>query len=311
MTKKRIQSVSVAGCGYMGWVFGCQCAAKEYPVSLYDISPEAINQARQHISQELDAREDQRLITPGEKQSILGRISFTQDLKKAVAKADFVFETVPEKLELKREIFAQLDRFSPADAILATGSSSLPVSRVDDVTKRPDRVLNTHFYPPIWEMPMVELMRGSATSEETLDRVRQFMKDINVVPLMVLKESTGFLFNRIWRAIKKECLTVADTGVASFEDVDRAWSIFMAVFKRVPGPFALMDSIGLDTVLDIEKVYHQKSGNSADAPPKILTDKVENGELGLKTGKGFYTYPRPAFEKEGWLPIGKRAGSED
>ncbi len=311
MKENRIQTVSVIGCGYMGWVFGLHCAIHGYPVNIYDINQEAIDRAKEQISQELDAQKDKRLITPEEKQAILRRISFTQDLQNAVATADFVFETVPEKLELKREIFARLDRFSPAETILATGSSSLPVSRIEDATKRPDRVLNTHFYPPIWEMPMVELMRGTATSEETLDRVRQFMNDIEVVSLMVLKESTGFLFNRIWRAIKKECLTVADTGVATFEDVDRAWSIFMAIFKKFPGPFALMDSIGLDTVLDIEKVYHQKSGNSADAPPKILTDKVENRELGLKTGKGFYTYPRPAFEKDDWLPIGKRAGSED
>ena len=305
MNENRIKTVSVIGCGHMGWIFGFHCAVYGYPIKFYDVNQAAIDKAEQLITDELDSRVKQQQLSEEEKQSVFGRFFFTRQLKEAVAEADLVFETVPEKIELKREIFARLDELAPSHAILATGSSSLPVSQIEDVTKRLDRVLNTHYYPPIWQMPMGELMRGKKTSEETLHRVRQFMRDIDVVPLMVLKESTGFLFNRIWRAIKKECLTVADTGVGTFEDIDRAWSIFTRVFQRVPGPFALMDTIGLDTILDIERVYYEKSGKMEDTPPNILINRVEKKELGVKAGGGFYTYPNPAFQMPHWLTGGE------
>jgi 3-hydroxybutyryl-CoA dehydrogenase len=114
----------------------------------------------------------------------------------------------------------------------------------------------------------------------------------------VLNESTGFIFNRIWRAIKKECLSVVDEGVASFEDVDRAW---MSLYNADIGPFGLMDRVGLDVVRDIELVYYEESRDPSDAPPRILLDKIELGDLGVKTGKGFYNYPNPLFREEGWL----------
>ena len=141
-------------------------------------------------------------------------------------------------------------------------------------------------------------MRGTATSNETIERVRRFAYNIEMIPLLVRKESTGFIFNRVWRAIKKECLCVVDDGVASHEDVDRAWMIFTGL---PIGPFGLMDMIGLDVVRDIEMVYYHESGDESDAPPKLLLDKIEKGELGVKTGKGFYTYPNPAFQNPSWL----------
>ena len=301
MANKPIETICVVGAGHMGWAFGFQCAVHGYPVWLHDIETQALESTKKSIDKELSTRINQQQLTPREGESIRSKFHFTQDLREAVAQADLVLETVPEKLELKRKIFAQLDRLCPSHTILATGSSSLPVSRIEDVTKRLDRVLNTHYYPPIWRVPMGELMPGSATSDETLVRVRQFMQSIGITPLMVRRESTGFLFNRIWRAIKKECLTVVDTGVATLEDVDRAWNIFLHIFKEAPGPFALMDTIGLDTILDIEMVYYRQSGSEADAPPRLLTDKVEKRELGVKAGKGFYTYPDPAFNNPGWL----------
>jgi len=304
MAKNPIETICVVGSGHMGWIFGFQCAVHGYPVWLFDIALEGLERAKKNITQEMNTRIDQQQLSPEEKKSILTRLHFTQDLNVGVAHADLVFEAVPEKLEIKRKIFAQLDQLSPSHTILATGSSSLPVSQIEDVTQRFDRVLNTHYYPPIWHMPMADVMRGTATSDETVDRVRQFIQSIGVTPLMVLKESTGFLFNRIWRAIKKECLTVVDTGVATFEDVDRAWNLFTGIFNKTPGPFALMDTIGIDTILDIELVYYQKSGNEVDAPPKLLTDKIDKNELGVKTGKGFYTYPNPTFQNPTWLKGG-------
>ena len=145
---------------------------------------------------------------------------------------------------------------------------------------------------------MVELMRGTATSDETMERARRFVRSIDMVPLIVHGQSTGFIFNRIWRAIKKECLRVVDSGVASHEDVDRAWMISAGM---PIGPFGRMDVIGLDVVRDIELVYYDESGDPSDAPPRVLLEKIEQGELGVKTGVGFYTYPNPAYEDPSWL----------
>ena len=145
---------------------------------------------------------------------------------------------------------------------------------------------------------MVELMGGTVTSADTLARARQFARTIGLTLLLVRKESTGFLFNRVWRAIKKECLHLVDDGVASYEDVDRAWII---AFGTPAGPFEFMDMIELDVVRNIEMVYYRESGEGSDAPPQLLLDKIARGELGLKTGKGFYSGPHPAFQMLGWL----------
>jgi 3-hydroxybutyryl-CoA dehydrogenase len=207
-------------------------------------------------------------------------------------------ETAPENLELKRKIFAQLDELCPAHTILATNSSSMPISSIESATKRVDKLLNTHFYPPIWVRPMVELMSGTATSLDTIEKVKQFAHSISLTPLIVKKESMGFIFNRVWRAIKRECLHLVDEGVASYDDVDRAW---MICFNLPYGPFGLMDMVGLDVVRDIEMKYYEQSDDEKDAPPKLLLDKIEKGELGIKTNKGFYTYPNPAFQDPNWL----------
>jgi 3-hydroxybutyryl-CoA dehydrogenase len=158
-------------------------------------------------------------------------------------------------------------------------------------------------YCPFWPLTfhrtaMVELMGGTATTEVTVTQARRFVRSLELTPLLVRKESTGFVFNRVWRAIKKETLHLVDDGVASHEDVDRAWMHFT---KMPIGPFGAMDMIGLDVVRDIEMVYYRESGDASDAPPQLLLDKIARGELGLKTGKGFYSYPNPAFQTPGWL----------
>ena len=145
---------------------------------------------------------------------------------------------------------------------------------------------------------MVELMRGTGTSEQSIETARQFALRMGMVPLIVMKESTGFLFNRVWRAIKKECMRVVESGVACHEDVDRAW---MIEFGQPMGPFGMMDIVGLDVVRDIEMVYCQESGDESDAPPQVLLDKIAKGQLGVKTGKGFYTYPNPAYQDPTFL----------
>jgi 3-hydroxybutyryl-CoA dehydrogenase len=302
-----IESVCIVGAGYMGYQIGLQCASHGFQVRMYDISGEALDMAVESITKVLDEWITDEEVTIGEKEAILGRIHTTEDMAEAVSEVDLVIEAIPERLELKREVFGELDRICSERTILATNSSSIRISKIEGATGRPDRLLNTHFYSNPWRSSVVELMRGTATSDETLERVRGFMLAIGMVPLTVLRESTGFIFNRVWRAIKRECLHLADEGVASFEDVDRAW---MSLYGRETGPFGMMDRIGLDVVLDIENVYYGESGDERDKPPRILVERVEKGELGVKTGKGFYTYPDPAFRDPSWLHSPGGTGQE-
>ena len=227
-------------------------------------------------------------------------------MEEAASDVDLVIEAIPESLELKREVFGTLDEICDDRTILATNSSSIRVSKIEGATGRRDRVLNTHFYNIPWRRSVVELMRGTDTSDETMERVRRFMESIGVTPLTVLRESTGFIFNRVWRAIKRECLHLVDDGVATFEDVDRIW---MILYEKEIGPFGMMDRVGLDVIRDIEMIYYEESGDERDAPPKLLLDKIERGELGLKTEKGFYSYPDPKFHDPDWLR-GKTLSSE-
>ena len=298
MQTKPFRTVCIVGAGSMGTQIGLQCATHGYTVWLVDRLAEALQRTAESHSQELEKRLEKQQITAEEKEVILRRIHLTTNMEEGASNADLVIETVPECLDIKREVFAQLDEVCPRHTILATNSSSLRISAIENATHRPDEVLNMHFYSLAMHRMMVELMRGTATSDETIEKVRQFARTLGLTPLLVRKESTGFIFNRVWRAIKKECLHLVDDGVASHEDVDRAWMIFLGTPF---GPFGMMDRVGLDVVRDVEMVYYRESGDESDAPPKLLLDKIEKGELGMKTGKGFYTYPDPAFEAPGWL----------
>ncbi|HEY8292440.1 MAG TPA: 3-hydroxyacyl-CoA dehydrogenase family protein, partial [Thermomicrobiales bacterium] len=212
-----------------------------------------------------------------------------------------VIEAIPERVEMKRALFSQLDECCREGAIVATNSSSIRVSYLEDAMTRPEKVANLHFYNPIGEIPMVEIGGGTKTDTETVDALTEYARRIALLPLHVRKESTGFIFNRVWRAIKKETLKVVESGVASFEDVDRAW---MTMYHTPMGPFGKMDEIGLDVVKEIEEHYAAESNDPTDLPPHILTERVTRGDLGMKTGRGFYRYPNPAWAQPDFLKPG-------
>ncbi|WP_295458854.1 3-hydroxyacyl-CoA dehydrogenase family protein [uncultured Thiodictyon sp.] len=305
MTKEPFDTVCIIGAGFMGTQIGLQCAAHGYTVRLVDCLEECLQRSAQSHSQELEQWRAKGYITADEPASIISRISFSRDLHAGVFDAGLVIESVPEVLEIKRAIFSQLDAACAGHTIFASNSSSLRISSIESATGRPGKVLNMHFYSSPWQRAMVELMKGTATSDETMASAAHFARAIGLTPLLVLRESTGFIFNRVWRAIKKECLQLVDSGVASAADVDRAWMI--ANHHRV-GPFGLMDMVGLDVVRDIEMVYFQESGDQSDAPPRLLLEKIEKGQLGVKTGQGFYAYPNPAYNDPAWLRGATDAG---
>jgi 3-hydroxybutyryl-CoA dehydrogenase len=213
-----------------------------------------------------------------------GHIVVCDSMEAAVANVGLAIEAVPEQLELKKEIFRTLDLLAPADAVLGSNSSSYPTSRIVEVVTRPERVLNMHFYmPPLQNA--VELMSCGATRPEIIESLIEILPRFGLDPYHVQRESVGFIFNRIWAAIKRESLSVVADGIATPSDVDR---IFQSVLRAAEAPFRLMDKVGLDVVLDIEEHYAATKGHSSEGARALLRRYVEEGRLGQKTSRGFY-----------------------
>jgi len=275
-----IKNVCIIGAGFTGKQIAAQTALHDYIVHVFDINEKIIETAKKYISGVLKRKNKNELIE---------NVHYYDDLSKALTNANLIIEAVPENLELKKEIFSQIDDFAPPDAIIATNSSSYPVSKIENAVNRKDKVLNIHFYPPIPTRPMADIMRGTKTSDQTFNRGMKWIKSIGCEPLVVKKECLGFVFNRLWRAVKKECIEIWAGGYAEAEDVDNAWKIFTGMNM---GPYTTMDGIGLDVVYAVEISYFEETGNPKDKPPQAFKEMIERGDLGMKSGKGFYNWSR-------------------
>ncbi|MBY9008396.1 MAG: 3-hydroxyacyl-CoA dehydrogenase family protein [Candidatus Lokiarchaeota archaeon] len=277
---EEIKKVGIIGAGFTGKQIAAQAALNNFIVKVYDFDPKSVEDANKYVSGVLKRKNQLDAIK---------NVSYYSDLSEALEDVDLAIEAVPENLELKKEVFSQIDKFAPAHTIIGTNSSSYPVSKIESAVKRKDKVLNLHFYPPIPTRPMVDIMRGSETSEATFEIGKKWIKDIKCEPLVVKKECLGFVFNRVWHVVKKECLKIWDGGYADIETVDTAWKIFTGMKM---GPFLAMDGVGLDVIYAVEKSYYTESGDPSDKPPDALKEMVGRGELGLKAGKGFYNWGR-------------------
>jgi 3-hydroxybutyryl-CoA dehydrogenase len=269
-----IKTVAVIGAGVLGRQIAEKTALHNYNVYIYDIGYKGYDKFIKGLERKVNKKQLSIVVTSKE------------SIKDAVKEADLIIEAVPEKLELKIKVFSEIDKSAPAHAIIATNSSSIPVSKIEDAVKRKDKVLNIHFYN-LTLSPMADIMRGTQSSEETFEKGKKWIESIEIEPLIVKRECYGFVFNRVWRAVKKECLKIWDGGYADLEDVDKAWKIWTGMGL---GPFKLMDAVGLDVVYDIEMSYYKESGNPDDEPPQALKNMVDKGLLGLKSGEGFYKY---------------------
>lgn len=219
-----------------------------------------------------------------------GRAEYVARLEDAVAGAWLVIESIPEQLELKQEIFARLESAAPRDAILSSNSSSYASRLIVAGLSTTDRMLNTHFYMPP-TLIAVDVMSCGNTSQEVLDFVMETFPDYGLRPVLVRRESTGFIFNRIWAAIKREALDVVAGGVCTPNDVDEMWKL---MFGTEIGPFRAMDQVGLDVVYDIEEHYAAENPSLPAGPRNLLRHYLDAGKLGVKTGEGFYAdYPEP------------------
>jgi 3-hydroxybutyryl-CoA dehydrogenase len=267
---------AVIGSGTQGRRIALMLASQGGEVRIYARSSGGREAAKSFVEENLAAIAKQIGGSPG-------RIVPCDSMEAAVANVGLAIEAIPEQLELKKEIFRTLDRLAPADAVLASNSSSYPTSQIVDAVTRPERVLNMHFYmPPLQNA--VELMSCGMTKPELIEALMEILPRFGLEPYHVQRESIGFIFNRIWAAIKRESLTVVADGIATPKDVDR---IFQSVLRSAEAPFRLMDKVGLDVVLDIEEHYAAAKGHS-EGPRRLLRGYVQEGRLGQKTGCGFY-----------------------
>lgn len=295
---KPLNRVAVIGTGTLGTQIALLAAHSGYQVKIYDVREGAFKETLETLRSDLQAKGKEPFVPWDRWDACQAAIQEITDLGEAVKEAELVVEAVLENLELKCQIFAELGRKAPPEAILATNSSSMPVSRLEESSGRPEKCLNIHFYMIMAGMNMADVMGGTCTSPEVIERGIAWVRSLGCIPLTVKKELLGFCFNRIWRAIKREALYMWSNGFVDFRDVDRGWMVFTGMEA---GPFALMDKVGLDVIYDIEMVYYRESNDPKDKPPDALLRMIERGDLGVKSGKGFYTYPDPEFTRPDFM----------
>ncbi|MEO7964034.1 MAG: 3-hydroxyacyl-CoA dehydrogenase family protein [Gemmatimonadaceae bacterium] len=288
--------IAVIGAGTMGRRLTFDFARAGHAVSLFDVAPAVGADAMRWLTRTLQLWEQEGRLTAGAAESALKAVTLRSSLADAVASADFILENVPERLALKRALFAELGSMLGDDAIIVSNTSSLPGSLMADASGRGDRFINANFSH--LGHPKVEIMPHSGTSETTRTRVITLLRETGFAPLVLRHEQFGYASNRVWRAVKKEVLRQIDAGIISPQDLDRGW---MHDWEVPLGPCALMDAIGLDVVRDIEQSYADYSGDPTDSPPPFLEKMVAEGSVGRKSGKGFYSYPNPEFEDPRFL----------
>ncbi|MED3764182.1 3-hydroxybutyryl-CoA dehydrogenase [Ureibacillus terrenus] len=280
-----IQKVMVVGAGQMGSGIAQVCAAAGFEVKLNDIKEEFFQRGLATITKNLSRDVEKGRKTEEEKEAILNRITKSLSLEDA-HDVDIVIEAAVENMEVKQSIFKQLDEIAPAHAILATNTSSLPITEIAAVTNRPEKVIGMHFMNPVPVMKLVEIIRGLATEDEVYKAVEQMAVDLGKTPVEV-NDFPGFVSNRVLLPMINEAIYALYEGVASKEAIDTVMKLGM---NHPMGPLQLADFIGLDTCLYIMEVLHEGLGDDKYRPCPLLRKYVAAGWLGKKTGRGFYTY---------------------
>ena len=281
-----MNNISVIGSGTMGNGIAHVFAQYGYKVSLIDINQPALDKALATISKNFDRQVAKGSLTEEEKKASLGRIQPFTSLKEGVQQADLVIEAATENLQVKLDLFRQLDEFSPENSILASNTSSISITKIGSVTKRPDKVIGMHFMNPVPVMKLVEVIKGYATSQEITDTVMEISSKLGKTPVEV-NDYPGFVANRILMPMINEAIYTLFEGVAGIEEIDTVMKLGMA---HPMGPLQLADFIGLDVCLSILRVLHDGFGNPKYAPCPLLVNMVEAGYKGVKTGEGFYEY---------------------
>jgi 3-hydroxybutyryl-CoA dehydrogenase len=287
--------ILVVGAGTMGAQIAMVCALAGHPTTVTDLADAALSRAEARLRARLDRDVDKGRRTRDDVDAAFARLTLTTDVDAAAADADLVIEAAVEKLDVKREVFARLDKAAPRHAILTTNSSAIMSSQLADATARPDRVANMHFFNPALVMRCVEVVRGPETSDATVDAVVALAEQLGKQPVVLRKEIPGFVANRILGAVRDEAIFLLEEGVASVEDNDAACRTALGYPM---GPFELMDLTGIDIGYHAKLARHAVTDDPRDLPSRTVTELVERGDLGRKTGKGFYTYPEESGEDQ-------------
>lgn len=281
-----MKNITVIGAGTMGNGIAHVFAMKGYKVSLVDVSQASLDKAMVTIGRNLDRMVAKERITEADKAATIGHITTYTEMKDGIAQADLVVEAATENVELKLKIFKQMDDLAPVDAILATNTSSISITKIAAVTSRPGKVIGMHFMNPVPVMKLVEVIRGYATTDEVSSVIMDLSRKIGKVPTEV-NDYPGFIANRILMPMINEAIYSLYEGVAGVEEIDTVMKLGMA---HPMGPLQLADFIGLDVCLSIMHVLYDGFGNPKYAPCPLLVNMVTAGNKGRKSGSGFYDY---------------------
>jgi 3-hydroxybutyryl-CoA dehydrogenase len=286
MNASEIRTVAVIGAGTMGHGIAQVLCAAGIRTRLFDVAEDVVQRGLAAVRSNLDKGVEKAKVTPGARDAALALLSGTAEFDAAVESADAAIEAVPEKLELKRQIFERLDRALAPRCLLATNTSSLPITRIAEACEHPARVVGMHFFNPVHLMKLVEVVRAEQSSPEAVRAAIDLASRIGKEPIDV-RDSPGFASSRLGLVIGLEAMRMVEAGVASAEDIDKAMTLG---YGFPMGPLRLTDLVGLDVRLSIAEHLARELGPRF-APPAILRDKVARGELGKKSGQGFYAWP--------------------
>ncbi len=290
----QINNITIIGTGNLGARIGLQAAISGYHVTFYDITEPILDQAKMVMDKILRQLIKGNLLTDEKKSQALMRISYTTDLNHALTDCDFISESVTEELSIKEKVWKQIGEFAPAKTIFTTNTSYLLPSQLANISGRPEKFCAFHFHD-VFYARVVDIMPHATTDPSLLPLLQEVGKVLNQVPVIVKKESPGYIFNFMLMAVLGAAGRLKTKDIASIEDIDRSW---MVNFHMPTGPFGIIDNIGLDTAWHVVK---ERDDATSAAFAKLLKEYINAGKLGEKTGEGFYKYPKPAYRDEGFL----------
>ena len=285
-----IKNITVIGAGLMGHGISQVFAGKGYPVTLMDLDQGLLSKALENIRSNLTVMADNNIGSHSEIDAVISRIKITTDMAEAAADADFVVEAVSENLDLKQKVFKELDTMCRGDAILATNTSVISITEIASKSKNRDRIAGTHFWNPPYLIPLVEVVRGDDTSEETMDKTFSLLQAVGKHPVRVNKDVPGFVANRLQHALWREAISIVEKGIADAATVDECVKFGFGLRLPVLAPMENADMVGTDLTLAIHD-YILKHLESSPEPSPLLRKLVNEGKLGFKSGQGFQEWP--------------------